>query len=276
LFPGSNVCSDYSSCSLLYVVFFTCFLQTFFRLRAHCVNVVTVRKLSFSSDHRFIHGCDGSKQYDPSTATPSSSGPLRAFLCSFSGCTGAESIKIVCPHCERNYCLKHRHADEHSCDAAPEKAPKPRPQVKVPVVEPSAIPEIAAMKAKSAVNPNSFASFHILRNSCLQPMNPADQKKMDKILIMKLKMNAKATADVPSEERIFLFVEGDELNGRQAVVVSKKWTVGRCASAIKKLLSLDDSKVLVHRTSASNFLNALVTIIEGVAKVPSAQFFWLG
>ncbi|KIH51307.1 hypothetical protein ANCDUO_18609, partial [Ancylostoma duodenale] len=122
----------------------------------------------------------------------------------------------------------HRHADEHCCDAAPEKAPKPCPQIKVPVVEPSAKPEKPAVKAKSA------------------PLNPADQKKMDKILIMKLKMNAKATADVPAEERIFLFVEGDDLTGRQAVVVSKKWTVGRCASAIKKLLSLEDSKVSVH------------------------------
>ncbi|KIH46362.1 hypothetical protein ANCDUO_23587, partial [Ancylostoma duodenale] len=141
------------------VAFFTsCFLADF--LPFTCPLCKCCYWLSFSSDHRFIHGCDGSKQYDPSTATPSSSGPLHVFLCSFSGCMGAESIKIVCPHCERNYCLK-------------------------------------------------------------WPMNPADQKKMDKILIMKLKMNAKATADVPPEERIFLFVEGDDLNGRQAVVVSK-------------------------------------------------------
>ncbi|KAL6725603.1 hypothetical protein Aduo_007643 [Ancylostoma duodenale] len=201
---------DFESCNRLDFLPFTCPL---------C-------KCCYCSDHRFIHGCDGSKQYDPSTATPSSSGPLHVFLCSFSGCMGAESIKIVCPHCERNYCLKHRHADEHSCDALPEKASKPCPQIKVPVVESSAKPEKPVVKAKSA------------------PMNPADQKKMDKILIMKMKMNAKATADVPPEERIFLFVEGDDLNGRQAVVVSKKWTVGRCASAIKKLLSLDDSKTV--------------------------------
>lgn len=46
---------------------------------------------------------------------------------------------------------------------------------------------------------------------------------------MKLKMNAKATADVSPEERMFLFVEGDDLSQRKAVVVSKVgewWTMG--------------------------------------------------
>ncbi|VDO45457.1 unnamed protein product [Haemonchus placei] len=38
-------------------------------------------KECFCSDHRFTHGCDSSKQYDPNTAVSSSSGPLRNFLC---------------------------------------------------------------------------------------------------------------------------------------------------------------------------------------------------
>ncbi|KHJ78372.1 AN1-like Zinc finger, partial [Oesophagostomum dentatum] len=197
----------------------------------------------FSSDHRFVHGCDNSKQYDPSTAVPSSSGPLRGFLCSFEGCSKAESIKIVCPYCERNYCLKHRHADEHSCDSVPEKVQKTRPNITISTIEPSAKPEKTAAKAAKTVYYDfQFLKTSETRETCFQPLNPADQKKMDRILIMKLKMNAKATADVPTEERMFLFIEGEDMNGRQAVVVSKKWTVGRCASAIKKLLSLDEAK----------------------------------
>ncbi|EPB80351.1 hypothetical protein ANCCEY_00608 [Ancylostoma ceylanicum] len=121
--------------------------------------------------------------------------------CDFDSCNRLDFLPFTCPLCK--CCYWHRHADEHSCDAVPEKAPKPCPQIKLPVAEPPAKPEKPAVKAKSA------------------PMNPGDQKKMDKILIMKLKMNAKATADVPPEERIFLFVEGDDLNGRQAVVVSR-------------------------------------------------------
>ncbi|CAJ0597993.1 unnamed protein product [Cylicocyclus nassatus] len=199
-------------------------------------------KCCFCSDHRFAHGCNNSKEYDLATAVPSSSGPIREFLCSFAGCSRAESIKIVCPHCERNYCLKHRHADEHLCDAMPEKLEKPRPQVTLPIPEPS--------KVEKPPKTTKTAS-----------LNPADQKKMDKILIMKLKMNAKATADVPAEERMFLFVEGKDVNGgRQAVVVSKKWTVGRCAAAIQKLLSLQTSKALQLHTSSGQLLDYAETV----------------
>ncbi|VDL82772.1 unnamed protein product, partial [Nippostrongylus brasiliensis] len=150
------------------------------------------------------HGCDGSKQYDPSLSVPSSSGPVRNFLCSYAGCSGAESIKIVCPHCERNFCLKHRHADEHSCENLPEKTAESRPKLNIPAPAPSAVPENVLAKPKPVVN-----------------LSDADRKKLDRILIMKLKMNAKATGDVPVEERIFLFVEGDHFSERKAIVVSK-------------------------------------------------------
>ncbi|KAK6031139.1 hypothetical protein OSTOST_02714, partial [Ostertagia ostertagi] len=146
-------------------------------------------------------------------------------------CPGAESIKIVCPYCERNYCLKHRHADEHACENRPEKAPKPRI---LPVIPPAAPAAPAERQPSRQIRPNE-----------------ADRKKMDKILIMKLKMNAKATADVPTGERMFLFVEGDDLSERKAVVVSKKWTVGRCASNIARLLSLDENKTLHMFTTGS-------------------------
>ncbi|KAK6031140.1 hypothetical protein OSTOST_02715 [Ostertagia ostertagi] len=186
------------------------------------------------SDHRFTHGCDSSKQFDPNTAVPSSSGPVRNFLCSYSECPGAESIKIVCPYCERNYCLKHRHADEHACENRPEKAPKPRILPVIPPAAPAAPAERPAVKANST-----------------KPVSEADRKKMDKILIMKLKMNAKATADVPTGERMFLFVEGDDLSERKAVVVSKTLHMFTTGSA----------KALDYADSVSDHLSDMGTII---------------
>lgn len=214
-------------------------------------------KLCYCTDHRFTHGCSDSKQYDPDTAAPSLSVPVKNFLCSYSECNGAESIKIVCPYCERNYCLKHRHADEHSCENLPENtAPKPRQLPPIPAPEPPSLPaEKPAPKARATA-----------------PLSEAERKKLDKILLMKLKMNAKATADVSPEERMFLFVEGDDLSQRKAVVVSKKWTVGRCASNIARLLGLDTSKVLQifpagseepldYADSVSSRLNDMDTIV---------------
>ncbi|KAK5969057.1 AN1-type zinc finger protein 1 [Trichostrongylus colubriformis] len=156
--------------------------------------------IPYSSEHRFTHGCDNSKQFNPDSATPASSGPVRNFLCSYGECPGAESIKIVCPYCERNYCLKHRHADEHSCENLPERVSEPKFVSAIPPA-PSTATEKPVAKAKPAV-----------------VVNEVDRQKMDKILIMKLKMNAKATADVPPAERMFLFVESDDLSERKAVV----------------------------------------------------------
>ncbi|KAK6745591.1 hypothetical protein RB195_011985 [Necator americanus] len=144
--------------------------------------------------------------------------------CNISECNRIDFLPFTCPLCK---CLFwHRHADEHLCDAVLDKVPKPRAQLKIPIIEPSLKPEKPALESKS------------------KPINPADQKKMDRILIMKLKMNAKMYADIPAQEQIFLFVEGDCVNGRHAVAVSKSWTIGRCASAIKKLLLLDESKTV--------------------------------
>ncbi|PIO70928.1 hypothetical protein TELCIR_07191 [Teladorsagia circumcincta] len=150
--------------------------------------------------------------------------------------------------------FRHRHADEHSCENRPEKVSKPRILPSMPSTAPSTAAERPVVK-KSA-----------------KPISDADRQKMDKILIMKLKMNAKATADVPSGERMFLFVEGGDLSERKAVVVSKKWTIGRCASNIARLLSLDENKTLHvftagsakaldYADSVSDHLNDMDTII---------------
>uniref|UniRef100_A0A1I7X9F6 AN1-type domain-containing protein n=1 Tax=Heterorhabditis bacteriophora TaxID=37862 RepID=A0A1I7X9F6_HETBA len=61
----------------------------------------------FCVEHRFSHGCDDSKQYNPDVTTTSSSIPFRPYLCSMEKCTQAEYVKIVCPHCCLNFCLKY-------------------------------------------------------------------------------------------------------------------------------------------------------------------------
>ncbi|GMT04436.1 hypothetical protein PENTCL1PPCAC_26610, partial [Pristionchus entomophagus] len=61
----------------------------------------------FCSTHRFAHNCPN-KIVRTLTEVPAGSGgpSLRPYLCSLNGCHGAESIKVVCPGCELNFCLK--------------------------------------------------------------------------------------------------------------------------------------------------------------------------
>ncbi|VDL69001.1 unnamed protein product [Nippostrongylus brasiliensis] len=120
----------------------------------------------------------------------------------------------------------HRHADEHSCENLPKKTAESQPKLNIPAPAPSTVPENVLAKPKPVVVIICLYLEFKIPSTCrlkpiLQNLSDADRKKLDRILIMKLKMNAKATGDVPVEERIFLFVEGNHLSERKAVVVSK-------------------------------------------------------
>ncbi|VDM58097.1 unnamed protein product [Angiostrongylus costaricensis] len=94
----------------------------------------------------------------------------------------------------------HRYAEEHSCDTF-RKSSKP-----------------------CQVSDSTTASSSVIQKSAqskVKPLNEIERKKMDRILVMKLKMNAKITAEIPTEEKIFLFIEGDDTRERQVVLASQ-------------------------------------------------------
>ncbi|XP_057668806.1 AN1-type zinc finger protein 2A-like [Diorhabda carinulata] len=37
-------------------------------------------------------------------------------VCSFKACKQKEMLKLICPHCSRNYCKKHKHPIDHLCN----------------------------------------------------------------------------------------------------------------------------------------------------------------
>ncbi|XP_046853168.1 AN1-type zinc finger protein 2A-like [Xenia sp. Carnegie-2017] len=43
---------------------------------------------------------------------------LNANRCSAKGCKKRELVPITCPSCRRNYCLRHRHPQDHNCTTA--------------------------------------------------------------------------------------------------------------------------------------------------------------
>uniref|UniRef100_G3T7X9 Zinc finger AN1-type containing 1 n=1 Tax=Loxodonta africana TaxID=9785 RepID=G3T7X9_LOXAF len=38
------------------------------------------------------------------------------YPCSFKDCTEKELVPVVCPYCEKNFCLRHRHQSDHECE----------------------------------------------------------------------------------------------------------------------------------------------------------------
>ncbi|EDV20529.1 uncharacterized protein TRIADDRAFT_50976 [Trichoplax adhaerens] len=39
----------------------------------------------------------------------------RSNRCSLKGCKMIELVPVVCPSCKKNFCLKHRHEQDHNC-----------------------------------------------------------------------------------------------------------------------------------------------------------------
>ncbi|XP_054893618.1 AN1-type zinc finger protein 1 isoform X2 [Poeciliopsis prolifica] len=39
-----------------------------------------------------------------------------SYPCSFEDCKGKELLPVLCPQCEKHFCLTHRHQDDHKCE----------------------------------------------------------------------------------------------------------------------------------------------------------------
>uniref|UniRef100_A0A8C8ZAN5 Zinc finger AN1-type containing 1 n=1 Tax=Prolemur simus TaxID=1328070 RepID=A0A8C8ZAN5_PROSS len=48
----------------------------------------------------------------------------KSYPCSFKDCAERELVAVICPYCEKNFCLRHRHQSDHECEKL--EIPKPR------------------------------------------------------------------------------------------------------------------------------------------------------
>ncbi|CAM9763828.1 unnamed protein product [Ectocarpus sp. 6 AP-2014] len=49
--------------------------------------------------------------------------------CSVQGCRRSEFVKVSCGSCRRNFCFKHRHEDDHKCEAITEATKREHPRL---------------------------------------------------------------------------------------------------------------------------------------------------
>ncbi|GMR32353.1 hypothetical protein PMAYCL1PPCAC_02548 [Pristionchus mayeri] len=175
----------------------------------------------FCSTHRFAHNCPN-KNLNTLTEIPTGSAgaPLRPYLCSFNGCRSAESIKVVCPGCEVNFCLKHRLDVDHGCSSL-EKQKKP---VVPPALTAQIEKEIREKKEKEEKKTPVERKEKVL--------SAEEQKRADRVAVMKLKMKEKG-GDLA---HIFVITPSD--GQRRPIGVAKNWSVGRCVDAALKTFNI--------------------------------------
>uniref|UniRef100_G1T7L5 Inositol monophosphatase 1 n=1 Tax=Oryctolagus cuniculus TaxID=9986 RepID=G1T7L5_RABIT len=102
----------------------------------------------------------------------------KSFPCSFKDCTERELVAVLCPYCEKNFCLRHRHQSDHECEKL--EIPKPRmaaTQKLVKDIIDSKTKETASKRRKGAKNSETAA----------------------KVALMKLKMHADGDKSLPQK-----------------------------------------------------------------------------
>ncbi|KAM3722545.1 AN1-type zinc finger protein [Dirofilaria immitis] len=184
----------------------------------------------FCGEHRFDHGCPV-ENLDAGQLGASSEGsnkPLKPYLCSMNGCFISEIIRIDCQRCGLNFCLKHRYPDEHQCHVED----VTNGQINNDLQE--------RIKEKMMMIIASDKS-HIIEASIpspsrkKKPMDETIRRRADQIAVMRLKSNSH-NSHIPAAEQMFLFVTENEK--REPVMVSKRWTIGRCLDQIAKQYSI--------------------------------------
>uniref|UniRef100_A0A8C4MPD3 Zinc finger AN1-type containing 1 n=1 Tax=Equus asinus TaxID=9793 RepID=A0A8C4MPD3_EQUAS len=99
-----------------------------------------------------------------------------SYPCSFKDCAERELVPVICPYCEKNFCLRHRHQSDHECEKL--EIPKPRmaaTQKLVKDIIDSKTGETASKRRKGAKNSETAA----------------------KVALMKLKMHADGDKSLP-------------------------------------------------------------------------------
>ncbi|XP_023275798.1 AN1-type zinc finger protein 1 isoform X2 [Seriola lalandi dorsalis] len=68
----------------------------------------------FCLEHRSreAHSCPE----EPVKREPRTAGGSTSYSCSFEDCKGKELLPVICPQCEKHFCLVHRHQDDHKCE----------------------------------------------------------------------------------------------------------------------------------------------------------------
>ncbi|XP_026148127.1 AN1-type zinc finger protein 1 [Mastacembelus armatus] len=134
-------------------------------------------------------------------------GSTASYPCSFEDCKGKELLPVICPQCEKHFCLMHRHQDDHKCEKL--ELPKPRMAATKELVQ-----KIVESKDKSKSKGRRGA-----KNS----------ETAAKVALMKLKLHATGDNGLPQMERTYfqVFLPKESKDSSKPMFFCSKWSVGK-------------------------------------------------
>ncbi|XP_037058251.1 AN1-type zinc finger protein 1 isoform X2 [Peromyscus leucopus] len=143
----------------------------------------------------------------------------KSYPCSFKDCTEVELVAVICPYCEKNFCLRHRHQSDHGCEKL--EIPKPRMAATQKLVK-----DIIETKAGGAVSKG--------RKGAKTSGTAA------KVALMKLKMHADGDKSLPQTERIYfqVYLPKGSKEKSKAMFFCQRWSIGKVVDFAASLASL--------------------------------------
>ncbi|XP_051538293.1 AN1-type zinc finger protein 1 isoform X2 [Myxocyprinus asiaticus] len=152
----------------------------------------------------------------------SGSGGTTSYPCSFENCKGRELLPVICPHCEKLFCLVHRHQDDHKC----EKLETPKPRM-------AATQELVQKIVESKKNTPASKGRKGAKNAATAA----------KVALMKLKMHASGDKGLPQTERTYfqVFLPKEAKDSCLPMFFCSKWSVGKVVDFAASQASLKNN-----------------------------------
>ncbi|NXB18058.1 ZFAN1 protein, partial [Rhagologus leucostigma] len=157
----------------------------------------------------------------------------RSYPCSYKDCNGKELLPVLCPYCEKHFCLKHRHQSDHEC----EKLDTPKPRM------------AATQQLVKHIIGKMITLTGIILFSDSKKSDEAKSKKRKgaknsetaaKVALMKLKMHACGDKSLPQTERIYfqVFLPKGNKEKSKPMFFCSKWSIGKVVDFAASLASL--------------------------------------
>ena len=219
-------------------------------LPIHCIHCAKI----FCKRHGSApeHSCESLLNSTSSDGSSSSSLLPCAYV---NNCKSQKSpISFTCSYCLKNYCVEHRHHDDHQCLHAPKST--------------TVIHSTHGSKPETATASNfSAEKFAGTKNESLAT----------KVALMKLKQTARGPAGIPMENRRHVFVEVDEEGfekKRHPFYLSKFWPLGKALDYLtKELKLLSANRVIISQRDQTAM--DLSTNIEDLTQLQDADIIVL-
>ncbi|XP_056290520.1 AN1-type zinc finger protein 1 [Pseudoliparis swirei] len=173
----------------------------------------------FCLEHRSreAHSC----AKEPVKRVAQTGGGSTSYPCSFQDCKGKELLPVICPQCDKHFCLAHRHQDGHKCEKLAVQRPRmaATKELVQKIVESK---DISKSKGRRGAKNSATAA---------------------KVALMKLKLHAAGDKGLPQAERTYLqvYLPKESKESSQPMFFCSKWSVGKVVDYAASLASLKNN-----------------------------------